>query len=299
LADYYETLGVNKGASGDEIKKAYRALALKYHPDKNPDDKAAEEKFKVISEAYAVLSDKQKKQEYDTYGASGFGQKYSSEDIFRNTDFSSIFGDFDMGGGGHQNIFSNLLGGAGGPQSYGRAAGPQKGQDVEYSVDVGFHEVYEGGERQVNFRLNDGTKRDLKIKIPAGIKNGGKLRVSGKGAPSHSGGPAGDLYITVNMANHPSFTRVGADIESKITLRLSDALLGCSTDVETPDGSKKIKIPAGVKPGTKIRLKNLGFKTPGKGQDRGDLFAIVEFDLPKKLSKEQKKVVEELQEAGL
>ncbi len=302
MADYYKVLGVERGASKDEIKKAYRKLAHKYHPDRNQDNKEAEEKFKGISEAYAVLSDDKKRQEYDTFGQSGFNQRYSAEDIFKGTDFGSVFNEFDLGGDIFSRIFGGGFGGGGfgGGPGFGRGFGGQmKGQDVEYKLEIPFNEAFHGGERQVSFRLSDGTSRNLKVKIPAGVKEGGKLRVSGKGAPSPmQGGPAGDLFIVISVSPHQLYKRVDDHIESPLPLKISEALLGCSVEVETMDGIKKVKVPAGVKPGTKIRLRGLGMPKHGSS-NRGDFFAVVEYLLPKEFSNKQKQVIEEMREAGL
>lgn len=298
MADYYETLGVKKGVTDDEIKKSYRKLAMKFHPDRNPGDKAAEDKFKVISEAYAVLSDTEKRKQYDMYGDQKFHQNFSQEDIFRGTDFRNIFTDAGFDGG---DIFSRIFGagfGGGGGGRGGFNAPPPKGQDVEYPITVAFQEAFNGGERQISFRLSDGSSRELTIKIPAGIRDGGKLRVAGKGAGSPYGGPSGDLYVVVTVASHPQYVRQGDDIEGKINLKLSEALLGCSKEVVTLDGAKKIKVPAGVKPGTKIRLKHLGFHIPGK-HGRGDFYAVVEYDVPESLNSQQIELVNSLAEAGL
>lgn len=296
MADYYKTLGVQKGASDDEIKKSYRKLAMKYHPDKNPGDKAAEDQFKQISEAYAVLSDSEKRKQYDAYGDARFHQQYSQEDIFRGADFHNIFGDagFDA-----SDIFSRIFGaGFGGGGGRGGFGGPQKGQDLEYPITIGFQEAYTGSERQISFRLSDGSARDFTVRIPAGVRDGGRLRVAGKGAPAHGGGPAGDLFVVVSVAAHPDFVRAGDNVEGKLPLKLSEALLGCSKEVNTLDGKKRIKIPAGVKPGTKIRLKDLGFQVPGK-KIRGDFYAVVEYEIPENFTSHQQQVITALAEAGL
>ena len=301
LADYYKTLGVSKSADASEIKKAYRKLALLHHPDRNKDDKAAEAKFKQITEAYAVLSDDEKKKQYDAYGDSQFHKQYSQEDIFRSTDFGSAFQDFDMGG--MESIFGRIFSGGmggGGPQA-GRGGGPRrqvKGQDVEFQLQIGFAEAFAGGERQVAFQLQDGTKRDLKVRIPKGVKDGSRLRVAGMGAPSPYGGPAGDLSVILEVAPHPYFIRDGDDLITTVPLKISEALLGVSREVETMDGIKKIKIPAGVKPGTKVRLKHLGFPLLGK-EVRGDFYVVVELNLPTHLTPSQKTVVSALQEVDL
>lgn len=293
MSDYYETLGLSKGASESEIKKAYRKLALKYHPDRNAGDAGAEETFKKISEAYAVLSDPEKKRQYDTFGSANFHQRYSSDDIFRGTDFNSIFNEFNFGGG-FENIFGSMFGGGG--HQHRRA--PQKGRDIQYSIDVGFEEAFSGSERFVSFRTQNGQSRELKVKIPAGIKDQGKLRITGKGHPSMHGGQNGDLYIIVNVAEHPVYQRNGQNIEMELPLKISEALLGTSREISTLDGSRKIKIPSMVKPGTKMRLKGLGFPSTSAGS-RGDLYATIEIEMPTKITPSQTALIQELQKHGL
>lgn len=295
--DYYKVLGVDKKATPDEIKKAFRKLAVKYHPDRNPNDKSAEDKFKEINEAYAVLSDPQKKEQYDTFGSSGFHKQYSQEDIFRGFDFGGTFK--DMGMGGNEDIFSRLFGGAfgrgGGMGGY--RPGPQRGSDLEMETDVSFRDAVNGAEKVVAFRRN-GKREELKIKIPAGVDNGSKIRISGKGGQGEGGGPAGDLFLIIRVLPDPVFTRDGGDLFVERQIPFSAACLGTSMDIPTLEGDKRIKIPAGIQPGTKIRLKGYGVKPLGSNA-KGDLFVKITIHVPESLNGEQKKLVEELVRSGL
>ena len=213
--DYYQVLGIDKKASADEIKKVYRKLALKWHPDKNPNNKAAEEKFKKISEAYAVLSDAEKRQKYDQFGsADQFRQQYSQEDIFRDFDLDEILRGFGFGGGrgagrttfrtgrrgggqsqGYEDPFGGLFGGMGGQQY---ANMQQKGQDAEYNLSISLEESVFGADKKISFQLENRIE-DISVKIPPGISNGKKLRLPGKGLSGHNGGPNGDLYLNINV----------------------------------------------------------------------------------------------------
>ncbi len=294
MADYYEILGVKKGASDDEIKRSYRKLALQYHPDRNAGDAKAEEKFKKISEAYAVLSDKDKRAQYDMVGDSQFHQRFSRDDIFRGADFSSIFG--DMNGGGFDNIFSAFFGG-------GRSGHrqPNRGQDIEYQIQIPFEKAFQGGEERIHLQLSNGEERQLSVRIPAGIQTGAKLRVAGKGSSAPGRGPSGDLYIQVQVLDHPKFKRDGQHLEVPMRLRISEALLGASVEIPTLDPnqpSKKIKVPAGVSVGTKMRLKGLGFPAFGN-KEQGDLYAIVDIEIPSNLTPAQRELAETLGALGL
>ncbi len=309
--NYYEVLGIAKNAGADEIKKAYRKLALEFHPDRNKDNPAAETKFKEISEAYAVLSDPDKKKQYDAFGHSGFREQYSAEDIFRGADFSNIFNEFGMGGG---DFFSRIFGGLGGmPFGAGgstyaggtqgrRRAGPReiKGQDIEYHATISFLDAYNGASREFNLSLPSGESRQISVKIPAGINTGGKLRIAGKGLASPvPGGRAGDLFIIIQVSPDPQFTRKESDIEVNLPLKLSEALLGSSAEVNTPKGTKTIKVPPGMSPGKKIRLRGLGFPKKVGAKEHGDLFAVISLTLPQELNEEQIGVIKSLVEVGL
>ena len=291
--DYYEVLGLKKGASAEEIKKAYRKLALKYHPDKNQGDKAAEDRFKEINEAYAVLSDPQKKTQYDQFGSSGFHQRFSQEDIFRGFDVGDIFKEF---GYGTDDIFSRMFGGGfQGRGGFGGGRG-RRGEDYTMELEVSFREAYSGGEKRVAFMRN-GQREELTVKIPAGVESGARLRVQGKGGEGR-GGPAGDLYLLIKVADDPVFSREDDDIIVERQIRFTEAALGTSLDVPTMEGTKRIKVPAGIQPGTKIRLKGFGFPHLGRA-GKGDLFVRIGVRVPEGITAEQRALLEELEKKGL
>jgi curved DNA-binding protein len=292
-ADYYKTLGVDKKATPEDIKKAFRKLAVKFHPDRNPGDKAAEDKFKELNEAYAVLSDTKKKEEYDTYGSNGFHKQYSQEDIFRGFDFGNAYK--DMGAGGGEDIFSRLFGGGRGRGGF--RAGPQKGGDLEMELDVSFRDAVLGAEKAVAFRRN-GKREELKVRIPAGVDNGSKIRITGKGGQGESGGPDGDLFLIIRVLPDPVFTRDNGDLLVERPIPFSAACLGTSLDVPTLEGDKRIKVPSGIQPGTKIRLKGFGVKTLGSNA-KGDLYVKIVLHVPEALNAEQQKLVEELSRKGM
>lgn len=296
--DYYATLGIEKSASAAEIKKAYRKLAIKYHPDKNAGDKAAEERFKEISEAYAVLSDADKKQQYDQFGDAGFHQRYSQEDIFRGADFGDIFREF----GGGEDIFSQLFGSRAGRTGHSqtfhqRRPRPAKGQDYIMRVNIPFRQAVTGGERMIHYQHNSQDEQ-IQVRIPAGIESGQKLRVAGKGGPSPSGGPAGDLLLEVSVDKDAVFTREGNNLHVQVNIPFSGMCLGTSAAIPTLEGEKRIKIPAGTANGGKIRLKGHGVPAHGK-HAAGDLYAQIAVKVPKHLSDEQKKLVDQLHQLGL
>jgi curved DNA-binding protein len=297
--DYYAVLGIDKTAGADHIKKAYRKLALKYHPDKNPGDKKAEERFKEITEAYAVLSDPEKRQQYDQFGDTGFHQRFSQEDIFRNVDLGNIFREFGLGGRGGDDIFSQLFGGAGGHQGFSTHQRPRalKGQDYLMRLTIPFRQAVLGGERRVELD-RDGQSEHLQVRIPAGVESGQKLRISGKGGASPTGGPSGDLMLEIHVTSDVRFRREGSDLFTTVKVPFTGACLGTSVTVETLEEPKRIKVKPGMQSGSKIRLK--GFGVPGRpGKHAGDLYALIEIAVPDELSNEQKKLLEQLQETGL
>lgn len=291
--DYYAALGLEKAAGAEQIKKAYRKLAMKYHPDKNPEDKQAEERFKEITEAYAVLSDPEKKQQYDQFGDAAFHQRFSQEDIFRNADLGDIFREFGFGGRGGEDIFSQLFGGRGGHQQQR----PRKGQDYLMRITIPFRQAVLGGERRVDLDRN-GEVEQLHIRIPAGVEAGQKLRIAGKGAASAAGGQPGDLMLEINITGDSRFRREGQDLFTSVKVPFTGVCLGTSVEVDTLEESKRIKVKAGTQGGNKIRLK--GFGVPGRsGKPAGDLYAVVEIEVPKALNDEQTRLLQELKKAGL
>lgn len=305
--DYYKILGVSKTASQDEIKKSYRKLAMAYHPDHNKGDKAAEAKFKEINEAYAVLSNPEKRKNYDTFGADHFGQRYTQEDIFRDFDFSSIFSEFGFGGGG-QNIFGQMFGGRAytskgrrspfGFDGYGSGARAAKGQDLVYELSITLEEAAAATSKVITF--NDGTSQQtISVKIPAGITTGKKLRIPAKGSAGLQGGPRGDLFVQIKVLDHPLFKREGDDLVMNREIRFSEALAGSEIEVPTIDGKTlRLKIPPGCQANSRFRMKGYGMPAMG-GNGRGDAFVQVTVAVPQKPNRKQKALLKELEEAGL
>ena len=300
--DYYKMLNVKKTASENEIKKAYRKLAMKYHPDHTKGDKSAEETFKKISEAYAVLSDKEKRKQYDTFGSAGFQQRYSQEDIFKGFDFESVLnemfgGSGRFGGGGRGMRFSFDGGGPFGSYQRQQQAHP-KGSDLEYELPLTLEEVAAGTQKIISFQ-HKGRSEKITVKIPKGMISGKKLRITGKGEPSPYGGPAGDLYIKSKVLNNPVYDVQAQDLYINRDIKLSEAILGTDISVPTLSGKElKLKIPAGTKHKTKLRLSGHGIPhMHGKGQ--GDLYVRIHVNIPKRLTKKQKGLIEQLAETGL
>ena len=306
LKDYYSILGVARGASTEDIKKAYKKLALKYHPDAHgaheseAEKKKKESTFKEISEAYAVLSDAAKRSAYDR-GGEGFHRQFSREDIFSNVDFSDIFSDIPL------KDFSDLFGGIGHGRGSGRVfrGAPPKGRNIIYPLTLSFADAFYGVKKQVVFRAAS-QNVDISLTIPRGIASGEKLKVSGKGEQSRHGGAPGDLLINVTVQAHSDFQRDGDDLRMTALVPMSELFLGGKIEVKSFDGPKQITLAPGTKPGTSLRLKGLGFPrflrslTPqGKEHSRGDLYVSVQVQMPASLSHEQQKLLEDLKCAGL
>jgi curved DNA-binding protein len=308
--DYYEILGIKKNGSAQDIKKAYRKLAMKYHPDRNKGNKEAEEKFKKLSEAYAVLSNPEKRKQYDTFGESGFQQRYSQEDIFRGFDLGDILKEFGLGGmggnfrtsGGQGSPFESFFFQGGGPgagrTSHHAAQQQVKGSDLTYELAVSLNEVLSGSEKTISLRRENKTE-NVSVKIPKGIKVGQKLRLAGKGSPSPYGGPPGDIFLIIKEQPHPDFTRDGNNLISEQRIPFSKACLGSELSVKSLEGKElKVKIPAGIQQQSKLRLKGHGLPLSKTG-GRGDIYVKITVDIPKSLTKEQKKLIKQLADNGL
>lgn len=293
--DYYEVLGVSKNASDDEIKKAYRKLALKYHPDRNPGDKEAEKKFKEINEAHEVLSDKQKRARYDQFGHAGVGGasgSYSGQNPFGNGNFSQYSFNFGGGDGGgiFDDLFSQMFGGAGG---FGGFARQNRGRDLQTNITIDFKEAVFGVTKEVSI---NGKK--LKIKIPAGIDDGQAIRLNGRGGePPEKGGERGDLFVVVRVRPHKTLTREGSIILSEVHIPMVDAALGCDVDVETIDGPITMKVPAGTQSGTPFKLSGHGVPMRADG-DRGPHIVNIIVDTPTKLTKAQREILETFRDSS-
>ena len=306
--DYYKILGVVKNASESAIKKAYRKLAMKYHPDRTKGDKPAEEMFKKISEAYAVLSDKEKRKQYDTFGASGFSQRYSQEDIFKGVNFGDIFREFGfddssfanmfMGGGGRSRRFNF---GFGGDPFSAYTAGQRtqaKGSDLVYEIPLTLQEVLQGTSKTIALD-HSGQPEKINVKLPKGMVTGKKLRLAGKGQPGAFSGPRGDLFIQSKVLDNDVFSVVGHDLYIDQEIKLTSVLLGTEIQVPTVDGkSLNLKIPPGTHHQTKMRMKGYGLPDMKTGK-RGDLYARILVKIPKRLKKKQKTLIQELADTGL
>ncbi len=307
--DYYEILGVKKDSSPSDIKKAYRKLALKYHPDRNNGGKEAEAKFKEINEAYAVLSDPEKKRQYDLYGSANFHQRFSQEDIFRGFDLNDILRQFGFGPAGQSAHFRSNMGGGNAFASFfnqGNTSGcggggchpVEKGQDMTYQITVSLEEVLHGAERTITLRKN-GTPHNVSVKIPKGIEAGKKLRLQGQGGASPNGGPSGDLYLKVDIASNDAFTRDGDDLIVQKLISFSEACFGTTIEVATLEGKKfMVKVAPGTTHDSRLRLKGFGLPVGPLGE-RGDLYVKIGVRVPKELTEEQGKIVEQLRACGL
>ena len=352
--DFYELLGVDRNASEDEIKKAYRKAARKYHPDVNPGDKVAEDKYKHISQAYEVLSDAEKRGKYDQFGAAWQQAQQSGQ--WQGGDFGN-FVYTNFGAGSFEDIFGSLFGnmrGVTGRQRVRVERQPQRGPSISHELRVGFAEAVQGAEKQLTLSIADrcpdceglggkatacpacqGTgqsphgggifgiggacpqchgsgevvqsrcpkcrgggevlrERKLKVKVPAGVKTGSKIRLAGEGGRGIRGGPDGDLILVIQVEEHPFFKRIGDDLQVEVPISFSEAALGARIPVPTIDGKVNLKVPPGTRSGQRFRLKGQGPPRPGS-KARADQFVTVTIAPPRRLTKEQTELLEELQ----
>ena len=299
--DYYKILGVDKNTSTDDIKKAYRKLARKYHPDVNPGDKKAEEKFKEINEANEVLTDPDKRAKYDRLGASW--NAYQRTGGTGGFEWDPWVSGFDTSGGGYVDL-NDILSGLGGRSSasgfsdffeaifgsMGQArTAPRRGQDYHQQVEISLEEAFKGTSRV----LSIGGRR-IKVKIPKGAKTGTKVRVRGEGAAGQGEGGKGDLYLEIKIADHPLYERVGNDLYAELPVDLYTAILGGEAIVPTFRGKVKLKIPSETQSGRTFRLRGQGMPELGQDDQRGDLYAKVMVKLPENLTPEEIVLFEEL-----
>ncbi len=296
--DYYKTLGIDKQASADDIRKAYRKLAKKYHPDKNPNDKTAEEKFKELSEAYEVLKDPEKRKKYDTLGANwkqyqnagGPNQNFNQSRHGGNYQFSGNFNDLFGNVGGFSDFFESFFGGGSNfREATGFANIPQKGNDYEASLTISLEDAHRGVEKQ--FVVNG---KKLRVKITPGIEEGKKLRLKNQGGEGKVGGEKGDLYLNIQIARHPYFERKENDLYYDLNIDLYTAVLGGKKEVKTLDGKRiNIIIPKETESGKILKVKGMGMNKSGRS-DRGDLFVRINVTIPKNLTDEEIKLFEKL-----
>jgi molecular chaperone DnaJ len=345
--DYYEILGIAKNASADEIKKAYRKLAMQYHPDRNPGNKEAENKFKEATEAYEILKDDQKKAAYDQYGHQAFSQGGGGGGGhgFEGFDFNDIFSNF-----------SDIFGDMGGGRQTKKRSASQRGSDIRYNLEISLEEAFRGTTEKITFTIpstcqtcsgsgsQNGEKssdcttckgsgkiraqqgffivertcttcagtghviknpcktckgegrankeKTLAVKIPAGVEEGNRIRLSGEGEAGQRGGQAGDLYVYITIRKHQFFTRKGDDIHFEVPLRFTTATLGGSVEIPTIDGTKaKLQIPEGAQNGDQLRLKSKGMSVINSGGRRGDMYIKINIETPVKLSSEERELL--------
>ena len=309
--DYYETLGVSKTASDDEIRSAFRKLARKYHPDVAKDKKTAEEKFKEINEAYEVLSDPEKRKKYDQLGANwnqpggfqpppdwGGGGAQPGGGYYQWSSGDGGGGvDFEFGGTGFSDFFESFFGGGRGRSAFGgfgqRTAGAERGSDVEADIMVPLEEALNGATRQVSLRRGGSKKVETyQVKIPRGVREGQRIRLAGQGEAGERGGKSGDLFLRVRLARHPDFTVEGTDLIHEVRIAPWQAALGDQIVVPTLEGNARLKIPPGTQGGQRFRLRGRGL--PGVSGNRGDLYVVVQIAIPKKLSEREREIWEQL-----
>lgn len=311
--DLYQTLGVKRDASQDDIKKAHRRLALKYHPDKNPDDDVARDKFKRVQEAYDVLSDEEKRAAYDRYGSdfekirsTGYQPGAGSAAGFDGLDLDQIFGGGGGGAGGgaggstqfeggFSDFFEQLMGGGGrgGRRSAPRAQPPKRGANVRHELELPLQIAVTGGKTE--FYLNRGDEAEkLSVTIPPGVDTGSKIRLREQGQASPNGGPRGDLILVIKVSEHPYFRRAGRNLQLELPVTLSEAALGAKVDIPTPAGTVAMTIPPGSSGGRRLRLKGQGVKQ--RDGTSGDLIVELQIKIPEVIDDESKKLIEQFEQ---
>lgn len=308
--DYYSILGVSRSASAAEIQKAYRTLARKNHPDTNPDDPSLTDKFQKIQRAYEVLNDPKKRELYDRYGSSfetmgpggpggGPQSTWTTSGLggFDDLDLSQFFGEKygpGAGGGGFAEMFKQFRAGgteagAGGP-SAGRTA--RRGEDIASEVTIPFNTAVTGGEVELSVKRRSGKVETIRVRIPAGIEDGKRIRLRGQGEAGPKRGTPGDILLTVHVAPHPFFSRRGPHLDVKVPVTLAEAAVGAKIELPTPKGTVQLTIPPGTSSGSKLRLKGFGIQR--KNESAGDLFAEVLIVLPKPLDEETRRLIQEI-----
>lgn len=305
--DYYEVLGVARDATPDQLKKAYRGMARKHHPDVNPGDKAAERHFKEAQKAYDILSDPDKRALYDRHGHAAFdgggpfGPRTGASEWaarsgaggYESVDLGDLFG--NMGGGegeGGGGLFEDLMGRMRGGKAGSARRGPRPGRDIQAGITIPFATAVRGGETTIEMEREPGRREQIVVKIPPGTEPGARLRLRGQGEPGEKGAPAGSLTITVAVEPHPYFTRDGRDLTVEVPVTVAEAILGAKVDVPTLDGSKTLPVPPGSSSGRKLRLRGLGVPASGN-HPAGDLFVSLRIVVPKDLDDESRRLIGE------
>jgi curved DNA-binding protein len=311
--DYYNVLGVSRSASQADIQKAYRQLARKYHPDVNPDDATAKDKFQKVQRAFEVLNDAKKREMYDRYGSgfeqAGQGGPQGGPFQWRTSgggqgaegfDFSQVFGEGfgeGGGGGGFADMFRKFAGGAGASAGApGGQAAPRRGADLHHEITVPFATAIKGGEIEFAVLRENGKQESIRAKVPAGIDDGKKIRLRGQGGAAPRRGQPGDIIVTIRVAPHPCYTRRGNHLDVKVPVTLAEAALGAKIDLPTPDGTVTLTVPPGSSSGKRLRLKGRGVAP--KNDTPGDLYAELQIVLPEKLDDASLELVRKLAALG-
>lgn len=304
--DYYATLGVSKSASPEEIQKAYRKLARKYHPDMNPDDASAKKKFQEVQSAFEVLSDPDKRRKFDQFGADfdpsagaahPGGWRYTTSSgpqsyPFDINDLNDLFGGAAPGmeGGGFADLFKQFSRGRG--QRRTQRAAAVRGNDLKSELTIPFETAVLGGEAALTVQRQNGNVETIQVKIPAGIDDGKKIRLRGQGEPGTAGAPAGDILLTIRVKPHPLYRRTGDRLEIRVPITLAEAIQGATIDVPTPRGTISLKVPPNSSSGRRLRVKGHGVQSAN--QPAGDLFAELQIVLPDNLTDDERRQLAEI-----